>query len=268
MGYVMQYMTHRDGGIFSAEDADSYENANSKHKKEGAFYVWTKTEIEQVSFIPYPLSSFSLSLTFFPFRFWERMQLCFHTITGLSQMGMWKREGIHTVSSRGKISFFIYWYLFLIASLACVAPNPLRILSNFIFIIVFDFFLHILAVRHTIAETAAHFKLEPAHVQSILKNSRKALLVERNNRPRPHLDDKIITAWNGLMISAFAKGYAILGKNEYLQVRSPFFSLPPFPFLIFSSLFFFYFIGCSQSCRIHQEQFVQCRDADSDAKFP
>jgi uncharacterized protein YyaL (SSP411 family) len=74
-------------------------------------------------------------------------------------------------------------------------------------------------VRHTIAETAAYFQLDPTHVQSILSNSRKALLVERNARPRPHLDDKIITAWNGLMISAFAKGYAVLGKIEYLTVH-------------------------------------------------
>lgn len=49
MKYVMQYMTHKEGGIFSAEDADSYETAHSKHKKEGAFYVWTYDEIEQVS---------------------------------------------------------------------------------------------------------------------------------------------------------------------------------------------------------------------------
>lgn len=48
MKYVMQYMTHPEGGIFSAEDADSFETPHSKHKKEGAYYVWTKNEIEQV----------------------------------------------------------------------------------------------------------------------------------------------------------------------------------------------------------------------------
>ena len=34
---------------------------------------------------------------------------------------------------------------------------------------------------------------------------------------RPHLDDKILTAWNGLMISAFAKGGAILGEPRYAE---------------------------------------------------
>lgn len=92
-----------------------------------------------------------------------------------------------------------------------------------------------MAVRHSITEAAKQFKLEESQVDSILINSRKvfaplvyfkclilsyqALIIERNARPKPHLDDKIITAWNALMISAFAKGYAVLGKQEYLQVQ-------------------------------------------------
>jgi uncharacterized protein len=47
--------------------------------------------------------------------------------------------------------------------------------------------------------------------------AKKQLLVERNKRIRPHLDDKILTAWNGLMISAFAKGAQVLGDEHYLS---------------------------------------------------
>jgi hypothetical protein len=45
----------------------------------------------------------------------------------------------------------------------------------------------------------------------------RILFDARAKRPRPHLDDKILTAWNGLMISAFAKGAAILDSTKYAQ---------------------------------------------------
>jgi uncharacterized protein len=41
------------------------------------------------------------------------------------------------------------------------------------------------------------------------------LLQVRSQRPRPHLDDKVLTAWNGMMISAFAKGARILNEPRY-----------------------------------------------------
>ena len=42
---------------------------------------------------------------------------------------------------------------------------------------------------------------------------KKKLFDVRAKRERPFLDTKIITAWNGLMISAFAKGAAILSHG-------------------------------------------------------
>jgi uncharacterized protein YyaL (SSP411 family) len=50
-----------------------------------------------------------------------------------------------------------------------------------------------------------------------LVEDRAALLAKRGLRPRPHLDDKILTAWNGLMIGAFARSAAILGEAEHLR---------------------------------------------------
>jgi len=50
-----------------------------------------------------------------------------------------------------------------------------------------------------------------------LKRSKQVLFEARSKRPRPHLDSKILTSWNGLMISAFAKGYVVLGDREYLR---------------------------------------------------
>ncbi|HEY3439746.1 MAG TPA: thioredoxin domain-containing protein [Paludibaculum sp.] len=42
------------------------------------------------------------------------------------------------------------------------------------------------------------------------------LLAAREQRPRPHLDDKILTSWNAMMISAFARGAQVLDEPRYL----------------------------------------------------
>jgi len=47
--------------------------------------------------------------------------------------------------------------------------------------------------------------------------SRQQLLEVRARRRRPHRDDKILTGWNGLMISAFAKGAQVLEEGRYLE---------------------------------------------------
>jgi uncharacterized protein YyaL (SSP411 family) len=56
---------------------------------------------------------------------------------------------------------------------------------------------------------------DPSAVPPPLETT-QALLVIRSRRVRPHLDDKILTAWNGLMISAFAKAAQVLDEPRYL----------------------------------------------------
>jgi len=68
------------------------------------------------------------------------------------------------------------------------------------------------------AETAKRFSLSEEQAHETLKRAREKLFVAREKRPRPHLDDKIITAWNGLMISAFARAAAVLNAPEYLEM--------------------------------------------------
>jgi uncharacterized protein YyaL (SSP411 family) len=75
---------------------------------------------------------------------------------------------------------------------------------------------NILIQRHTTAEAAKFFKKPEAEIAASLTASKKKLLAVRAKRPRPHLDDKIITAWNGLMISAFARGAQVLDDPAYL----------------------------------------------------
>jgi uncharacterized protein YyaL (SSP411 family) len=79
---------------------------------------------------------------------------------------------------------------------------------------------NILIERHQIAETAKHFKKSEDEVRQSLARSREKLLSIRAKRPRPHLDDKIISAWNGLMISAFARAAQVLDESRYLALAS------------------------------------------------
>jgi uncharacterized protein YyaL (SSP411 family) len=49
------------------------------------------------------------------------------------------------------------------------------------------------------------------------KGVQQKMLQARAKRVRPHLDDKILTAWNSLLISALAAGYQVLGDETYLK---------------------------------------------------
>jgi uncharacterized protein YyaL (SSP411 family) len=69
---------------------------------------------------------------------------------------------------------------------------------------------NILYAAHTLEETAATSGKKPRDLPLLLAGMRKKLSEARGERPRPQLDDKVITAWNGMMISAFAKAYQIL----------------------------------------------------------
>jgi uncharacterized protein YyaL (SSP411 family) len=65
------------------------------------------------------------------------------------------------------------------------------------------------------AEFAKHEATDAGTFAQTLTDSRIRLLAVRSQRPRPQRDDKIITAWNGLMISSLAYGAAVLGDAAY-----------------------------------------------------
>lgn len=64
---------------------------------------------------------------------------------------------------------------------------------------------NILMVQMTQAEAASKFDCDEATVARLLSRFNELLHAVRERRPRPHLDTKIITAWNGLMLSGLAK---------------------------------------------------------------
>jgi uncharacterized protein len=66
------------------------------------------------------------------------------------------------------------------------------------------------------------YRQEPSKEEDaiLLQNCLLDLRAWRDRRPRPHLDDKILTAWNGLMISAFARAGATFAEPLYLEAAS------------------------------------------------
>ena len=137
--YVLQDLTHPEGGLFSAEDADSAAAGHPDEKREGAFYLWSWDEIE-AALEPQDAEAFAL-------RF------------GVDRQGN-VREDPHGEFEGKNILFQ-----------ARDTPIPEKAVEK--------------------------------------------LLELRSRRPRPHLDDKILTGWNALMISAFAKGAQILDDARY-----------------------------------------------------
>ena len=84
-------------------------------------------------------------------------------------------------------------------------------------------FEHGTSVLHcplTEAELARQFSLSTVQVRETLAQVRGQLLAAREKRLRPHRDEKIITAWNGLMISAMALGGRVLNNDVYVQAAA------------------------------------------------
>ena len=173
LDYVARDMTSKEGGFFSAEDADSpvvagiglsavasakVDDPGHGKTAEGAFYIWTKKEID---------AALGDAAEIFDFHY------------GVQAHGNAPEGSDPHDEFRGK---------------------------------------NILIERHTIAETAQRFKKNEEEIAKFLAQSREKLLAIRAKRPRPHLDDKIIAAWNGLMISAFARAAQVLDNPRYLEI--------------------------------------------------
>ena len=165
LDYVARDMTSKEGGFFSAEDADSplagIDDPGYSKTKEGAFYVWTKKEID---------AALGDAAEIFDFHY------------GVQPHGNAPEGSDPQDEFRGE---------------------------------------NVLIERHTIAETANHFRKTEEEIGRLLAQSREKLSSIRAKRPRPHLDDKIIAAWNGLMISAYARGAQVLDPataGRYLEI--------------------------------------------------
>src|SRR5688572_21647474 len=72
----------------------------------------------------------------------------------------------------------------------------------------------------TIAAVAARLAVNPDDLEASLARARPLVYRARLLRVAPGLDDKVLTAWNGLMISALAEGHRVLGDPRYLAAAT------------------------------------------------
>jgi uncharacterized protein YyaL (SSP411 family) len=75
---------------------------------------------------------------------------------------------------------------------------------------------NILNLPKTLQQNAAILKRNPEELAAELADSREKLFAAREKRVRPGRDDKVIVAWNGLMIDAMARAGAALNEPEYV----------------------------------------------------
>ena len=70
----------------------------------------------------------------------------------------------------------------------------------------------------SIEQLAKLFRRDANELSRHLTEAKQKLFAVREHRVKPGRDEKILTSWNGLMLSAFAEGYKVLGNPRYLEV--------------------------------------------------
>jgi len=73
-------------------------------------------------------------------------------------------------------------------------------------------------VSYTAEAAAKAFKIDVEKLNAVIASGKKKLFAARERRIKPFRDEKVLTAWNGLMLSAFAEAGAALNSEEYLEI--------------------------------------------------
>jgi uncharacterized protein YyaL (SSP411 family) len=74
---------------------------------------------------------------------------------------------------------------------------------------------NVLSERHPVADTATRFNTSEQDTRARLDAARRRLSDARRSRPRPPRDDKVLVAWNGLMLSALARAAQVFDEPVY-----------------------------------------------------
>jgi uncharacterized protein YyaL (SSP411 family) len=158
--YIERDMTHPEGGIFSAEDADSLPSADSKEKKEGAFYLWSYDEVRDILKESSNPKAFEIFCSAF----------------NVKPQGNIRPSSDPHNEMTGKNHLY-----------RALSPKELE----------------------------TRFPDLP-EIEKVLDECREKLFKARQTRPRPHLDDKILTSWNALTISGLVHAFQTFQHEPFL----------------------------------------------------
>jgi uncharacterized protein YyaL (SSP411 family) len=75
---------------------------------------------------------------------------------------------------------------------------------------------NVLTLARTVDELAADTRRDAAEIEAELGQARRTLYAQRRQRVPPATDDKVLAAWNGLTLAAFAAGHQAFGEPRYL----------------------------------------------------
>jgi len=76
---------------------------------------------------------------------------------------------------------------------------------------------NVLNTPRPLPQVAAQLGVDAEDLERELEASRVKMLEARGQRVAPAIDDKVLTAWNGMMIQALAEGYRVFGEENYLN---------------------------------------------------
>ncbi len=147
LNFIWRELTSADYGFYCALDADSLNHEN--HLEEGAFYVWTKTELQLLLKKDFEL---------------------FSAVFNVNSFGFWENEN------------------------------------------------YVLIQTQDLGTIAKQHQIDLNDLNAKKQNWEKLLFDYREKRPKPRLDNKILTSWNAIMLQGFVDAYKALGDKKYLEI--------------------------------------------------
>ena len=205
LDFVHREMTNSEGGVFAALDADSgvppeldangklCQHSAGQHKREGAFYVWKSSEIDQV--LDFALRGKKTG-----------------SLKSIDDFDRSLPAGVDVESA--KSAFKVHYTIRTEGNASERSLNPHGELDEQNVIIPqgsLDSTLVMLQAQN--GEVWGSMTLSESRnaLASTLATCREALRRFRSEvRPYPHVDEKVVTAWNGMMMAAFARGAQVL----------------------------------------------------------